>query len=146
MNKQLTLPEAHPMEVGVPPISGLPPANTKPVDAGEPGFAESFGAFLVQDGAIDALVLDRAYRATQATAERFDQVLTKLGLLSETDLAVEYSKYLSIPLVLPTEDPPELVLGHVLRADFVRRNKVMPLSSDGNELLIALVDPFNHDP
>jgi general secretion pathway protein E len=146
MNKQLTLPEDHAIEVAVPPISGLPPANTKPVDAGEPGFAESFGDFLVQDGAIDGLVLDRAHRATQATAERFDQVLTKLGLLSETDLAVEYSKYLSIPLVLPTEIPTEPVLGDALSADFVRRNKMMPLSSDGNELVIALVDPFNHDP
>jgi general secretion pathway protein E len=146
MNKQLTPPKDHPIEVAVPPILGLTPANTTPVDAGEPGFAESFGAFLVQDGAIDGLVLDRAHRATQATAERFDQVLTKLGLLSETDLAVEYSKYLSIPLVLRTEIPPETVLGDVLSADFVRRNKVMPLSSDGNELVIALVDPFNHDP
>ena len=105
MNKQLTLPEDHAIEVAVLPISGLPLANTKPVDAGEPGFAESFGAFLVQDGAIDGLVLDRAHRATQATTERFDQVLTKLGLLSETDLAFEYSKYLSIPLVLLTEIP-----------------------------------------
>jgi hypothetical protein len=106
MNKQLTLPEDHVIEVAVPRISGLPPANTKPVDAGEPGFAESFGAFLVQDGAIDGLVLDRAHRATQATAERFDQVLTKLGLLSETDLAVEYSKYLSIPLYCRPRYPP----------------------------------------
>ena len=146
MNKQLTLPEDRAIEIAVSPISGLTPPNTTPVDAGEPGFAESFGAFLVQDGAIDGLVLDRAHRATQATAERLDQVLTKLGLLSETDLAVEYSKYLSIPLVLPTEIPPEPVLGDVLSADFVRRNKVMPLSSDGNELVIALVDPFNHDP
>src|SRR5580704_6527029 len=142
MNKQLTLPEDHAIEVAV-PICGLTPADTTPVDAGEPGFAESFGTFLVQDGAIDSLVLDRAHRATQATSERFDQVLTKLGLLSETDLAVEYSKYLSIPLVLPTEIPPEPFLTDVLSTDFVRRNKVMPLSSDGNELMIALVDPFN---
>jgi general secretion pathway protein E len=146
MNKQLILLEDDAIEVAVPPISGLTQANTTPVDAGEPGFAESFGAFLVQDGAIDGLVLDRAHRATQATAERFDQVLTKLGLLSETDLAVEYSKYLSIPLVLPTEIPQEPVLGDALSADFVRRNKVIPLSSDGNGLVIALVDPFNHDP
>ena len=47
---------------------------------------------------------------------------------------------------MPTEIPPEPVLGDALRADFVRRNKVMPLSSDGNELVIALVDPFNHEP
>src|SRR5580704_18990545 len=133
MNKQLTLPEDHAIEVAVSPISGLTPAIATPIDAGEPGFAESFGVFLVQDGAIDSLVLDRAHRATQATTERFDQVLTKLGLLSETDLAVGYSKYLSIPLVLPMEIPPEPVLGEMLSADFVRRNKVMPLSSDSNE-------------
>jgi general secretion pathway protein E len=146
MNKQLTPPKDRPIEVAVPPIPGFTPANSTPVDASEPGFAESFGAFLVQDGAIDGFVLDRAHRATEATAERFDQVLTKLGLLSETDLTAEYSKYLSIPLVLPTEIPPAPVLGDVLSVDFVRRNKVMPLSCDGNALVIAMVDPFNHDP
>jgi hypothetical protein len=102
MNRQLPPPKDHPIEVAVPPIPGFTPANTTPIDASEPDFAESFGGFLVQDGAIDGLVLDRAHRATEATAQRLDQVLTKLGLLSETDLAAEYSKYLSIPLVLPT--------------------------------------------
>jgi general secretion pathway protein E len=131
----------------LPPVPGLTTqAIAVPVDAGEPGFADSFGAFLVQEGAVDRLVLDRAHRATQATTERFDHVLTKLGLLSDADLALAYSKYLSIPIALATEMPTEPVLGDILSADFVRRNKVLPLSSDKSDLVIALVDPFNHEP
>jgi general secretion pathway protein E len=131
----------------LPPIvAALTPAGAAPVDASEPDFADSFGAFLVQDGAIDRLVLDRAYRATRASAERFDQVLTKLGLLSETDLAAAYSKYLSIPVALAVDVPSKPVLIEVMSADFVRRNAVMPLRGEGNDLVLATVDPFNHDP
>jgi general secretion pathway protein E len=147
MNQQVSLPRENPTPVSPPPVPGLAtPAIAVPVDAGEPGFADSFGAFLVQEGAVDRLVLDRAHRATQATAERFDHVLTKLGLLSDADLALAYSKYLSIPIALATEMPTEPVLGDILSADFVRRNKVLPLSSDKSDLVIALVDPFNHEP
>jgi general secretion pathway protein E len=146
MNKQLSLPNETPIKVSSPPVPGRAEAHPAPLDSDEPGFAESFGTFLVEDGAIDRLVLDRAYRATQATAERFDQVLTKLGLLSETDLARAYSKYLSIPIALPTEIPPGPILDDTLSADFVRRNRVMPLSSDDNNLMIATVDPFNREP
>jgi general secretion pathway protein E len=146
MNKQVALPNSASFEIPPPAIAGFADANTASLDAGAPDFAERFGAFLVENGAIDRLVLDRAHRATQATAERFDQVLTKLGLLSENDLAAAYSKYLSIPLGSPVEIPPEPVLGDVLGASFVRRNKVMPLSADGNDLVLAVVDPFNPEP
>jgi general secretion pathway protein E len=146
MNQQLSLPNEVSIEVSPPPVPGLAEAHPAPVDASEPGFAESFGAFLVQDGAVDRLILDRAHRATQATAERLDEVLTKLGLLSEADLALAYSKYLSIPIARPDEIPPGRVIGDALSADFVRRNRVMPLSDDDSDLVIATVDPFNHEP
>jgi general secretion pathway protein E len=149
MNKQI-VPSKESSPAIVSPLSSavaeLTPVSVAPVDASESGFADSFGSFLVQDGAIDRLVLDRAYRATRASAERFDQVLTKLGLLSETDLAAAYSKYLSTPVALATEIPAGPVLSEVMSTDFVRRNRVMPLSGDGNDLVLATVDPFNHDP
>ncbi|HZP79818.1 MAG TPA: ATPase, T2SS/T4P/T4SS family [Pseudolabrys sp.] len=121
-------------------------ATPAPVGADDPAFAESFGGFLVQDGAIDHLVLERAHRATQATGERFDQVLTKLGLLSDNDLALAYCKYLSIPIAQPAELPPEPILVDTLGADFVRRNRIMPLAATQSSVVVAVVDPFNDEP
>ena len=146
MNQQLARSKQAPTLVSPPPVPGLTAHSTKPIAAEDPGFAESFGTFLVQDGLIDRLVLDRAHRATQATAERFDHVLTKLGLLSDSDLALAYSKYLSIPIVLSTEIPSGPILGDTLDPGFVRRSKGVPLSIDGNDLLIAVVDPFDQEP
>lgn len=151
MNKHIMLSKDSSPDVASPTVlssalARTAPTNGAPVDASEPGFAESFGSFLVQEGAIDPLVLDRAQRATQASAERFDHVLTKLGLLPETDLAVAYSKYLSIPVALPTEMPTGPILNELMGADFVRRNRVLPLSAGTNALMVAVVDPFDQDP
>jgi general secretion pathway protein E len=151
MNKPFVPPKDSSLDVVSPTVLPSVPArtapkNVAPADANEPGFAESFGSFLVQEGAVDPLVLDRAQRATRASAERFDQVLTKLGLLSEADLVVAYSRYLSIPIAIPTEIPAGPVLNELLGADFVRRNRVLPLAADANALKLAVVDPFDQDP
>ena len=53
------------------------------VDALSPAFAEEFGTFLLGGRAIDELALQRSQRAARQSGERFDHVLTKLGLVSE---------------------------------------------------------------
>jgi len=123
------------------PTSG-PPVS----DVYDPHFAESFGAFLVNHAIVDRLVLDRARRAARTTGERFDQVFAKLGLLSETDLAGALSRYLSIPIVLPADIPDAAILPELITADFVGRNKLMPLRSDSDRLMVGVTDPLNDEP
>src|SRR5215470_2938457 len=91
------------------------------------GFPQEFGAFLAEEAIVDRAVLERARRAAYTTGERFDHALTKLGLVSEGDLAVSLSKYLSIPLATAALLPAAPVLAERVGADFVRRNRVMPL-------------------
>jgi len=43
-------------------------------------FEEGFGHFLVEQGIVGRLVLERAATAARKTGERLDRVLTKLGL------------------------------------------------------------------
>src|SRR5205807_823704 len=85
-------------------------------------------------------------RAAHTTGERFDHVLTKLGLVSEGDLAVSLSKYLSIPLATPALIPAAPVLAERVGADFVRRNRLMPLAIADGRLAIGVTDPFNDEP
>jgi general secretion pathway protein E len=112
----------------------------------DPEFAERFAGFLAGGHMIDPAVLDRARRAARTTGERLDQVLTKLGLISEADLAVALSGYLSIPMVTPDCIPAEPILADVVDIDFVRRNRIVPLAVNDDSLTIGVVDPFHDEP
>jgi general secretion pathway protein E len=121
-----------------------PPA----VNYGDPklDFVSALGIFLVDQKIIDRTVLDRAGSAARKTGERFDRVLTKLGLISEADLAMALSKFLSIPLVAPADVPMEPVLTDLIDANFVRNNKIVPLVVDDQAITVGTTDPFNHEP
>src|SRR5262249_4654794 len=82
----------------------------------------------------------------RSTGERFDQVLTKLGLIAEADLALALAKYLSLPLASAAHMPAEPVLAGKVAADFVRRNRIMPLAVAHGTLAVGVVDPFNDEP
>jgi general secretion pathway protein E len=115
-------------------------------DPWAPDFAESLGAFLTARDLVEPSAVDRARRAASATGERFDHVLTKLGLLSESGLATTLSEYLSIPAVSHEHIPTEPLLSELLDRDFIRRNRIMPLSANGETLAIGVTDPFNDEP
>jgi general secretion pathway protein E len=95
---------------------------------------------------IDDATLDRAQRAARTTTERFDRVLTKLGLLSETDLTNALCEYLELPPGSATEAPAEPILPLVIQPDFVRRNRVLPLAIADDALVVGVTDPFNEEP
>jgi general secretion pathway protein E len=115
-------------------------------DVHAPAFAQDFGAFLIEEAIVERSVLERARRAAHTTGERFDHVLTKLGLVSDSDLAVSLSKYLSIPLATSALVPAAPVLVDRVGAEFVRRNRIMPLAVDDRRLTVGVTDPLNDEP
>jgi general secretion pathway protein E len=82
--------------------------------SGDRDVADTLGAFLIDRGLIDNATLDRAVRATRTAAERLDRVLTKLGLLSETDLTAALCDFLSMPPASLGDVPAEPVLPAVI--------------------------------
>jgi len=115
-------------------------------DVWAPDFSESFGAFLVAGNVIDPAVLDRARRAAATSGERFDLVLTRLGLVSENDLVIALSRYLDMPVALAAHIPSEPLLADLIGPDFVRRNRVIPLGLEADRLTVGVTDPFNEEP
>jgi general secretion pathway protein E len=105
-----------------------------------------FSTFLINERIIDQTIFDRADSAARKTGERFDQVLTKLGLLSEADLVVAASRYLSIPVVRLSDLPTEQVAVDIVDAEFVRRNGILPLAIDDIALTVGVTDLFNSEP
>ncbi|MCL4766555.1 MAG: Flp pilus assembly complex ATPase component TadA [Hyphomicrobiaceae bacterium] len=94
---------------------------------------------------LDELTVRRAQRAREQSGERFDVVLTRLGLISEVELAAAISEYTGIPLISASEMPDAPLLGDKLHASFVRANLVVPAAEDGNTVAVAVADPFNSE-
>lgn len=115
-------------------------------DAKSPAFVEALGAFLVRERVIDELALQRSQRAALQSGERFDHVLTKLGLVSEADLSKFLGKFLGIPQLdaseTPLESPP---LGEIPER-FLKANRLLPLSREGGRLKLAITDPLDLEP
>jgi general secretion pathway protein E len=109
-------------------------------------FESGFATFLIDQKITERSVLDRAGSAARKIGERFDRVLTKLGLLSEADLATALSRFLSIPLVSAADVPMEPVLADISAPDFIRRNKIMPLAVGDGKVTVGTTDPFNQEP
>lgn len=109
-------------------------------------FEEEFGSFLIAEKAIESAVLDRAVSAGRKSGERLDRVLTKLGLIADDNLTAALSKFLSLAIVRTQDIPLERVLPDVVEADFVRRNRILPLSLIDGVLSVGVTDPLNSEP
>lgn len=111
----------------------------KPTEA---PFAEAFADVLLGEALVDAAAISRARRAAEAASERLDLVLVKLGLISESDLCIAYAAYCGLPLVGPGDLPEQPILADRLKLSFLKANRILPISFDGRNLLIATADPF----
>ena len=106
-------------------------------------FIETLGPFLVERGKLDSVGLDRAERLRAETGERLDHILTKLGLVSETDMAEAFSVGLALPLVTASDFPAEPVLDEKISVNFLREARVVPIADTAEGLEVAMSDPLD---
>ena len=112
-------------------------------DPCEEKLVEKLARFLSQRGVIDDLAMHRALRAQRQSGERFDLVLTRLGLIAEADLAGLVADFLGLPLVHPRQLPEVPLLTDRLQLPFLKSNRIIPVADRGDSLLVAVADPFN---
>ena len=97
-------------------------------------FDQSLGEFLVRQGKLDAAGLERARRLSESQGGRVDQVLIKLGLVSEQDMAEAFAAELDLPLALAGDFPDAPVLPNKVSIKFLkeaRRYAGGPGAGDG---------------
>jgi general secretion pathway protein E len=92
---------------------------------------------------LDELALHRAIRAQRQSGERFDLVLTRLGLIAEADLARLLAEFLGLPLLDPSQLPETPLMADRLQLQFLKGNRIVPVADRGDSLLVAVADPFN---
>jgi general secretion pathway protein E len=98
---------------------------------------------LVQRGKLDPSGFERALRLQSETGERVDLLLTKLGQVSERDLADALSTQLKLPIVEACDYPSEPILADRLSAKFLQEFRALPLSDSPDGILLAMADPLD---
>jgi general secretion pathway protein E len=119
--------------------------NSNLMDLGEADEAASTDVadLLIEWGKLDPSALERALRLQQETGERVDRLLTKLGQVSDRDMAAALSEKLELPLATPGDYPVEPVLENKLSAKFLKEFRVLPLSDAPDRLRLAMADPLD---
>jgi general secretion pathway protein E len=98
---------------------------------------------LVESGATTTAAVERARRAAELSDARIDQVLTKLGLVKEDDIARGWSKLLRMPVFDTANLPAEPACSDKLSPRFIRDCGVIPVAEDDNSVGIAVLDPLD---
>ena len=122
---------------------------TPQLDAADPRseeFVAALAAYLTQRGALDELAVHRAQRAQKQSGERFDLVLTRLGLLPDVEMARLLADFLGMPLAEAKDLPQVPLLTEHLELNFLASNRLIPLAEQGETIVVATADPFNTDP
>jgi general secretion pathway protein E len=121
-----------------------------PVDGVESGGREraaadpsAFARHLVDIGKFQFTAFERAKHLAAESNEPLEYVLTKLGLISERDLAEAMAQFLNLPLATVADYPAEPVLEDQLAQKFLREAKVIPLKELPNSVAVAMVNPLD---
>ena len=105
--------------------------------------ARELTEILIQTGKLDRQGLDRAANLGSSTGERLDIVLTRLGLVSEEDMAHALAEHLDVPVARVEHYPDAPVLADTLTSPFLWRSRILPLEDQDDVLVVALADPLD---
>lgn len=105
----------------------------------EPAIAER----LLSSGRLDHQTLERARRAQQDGGGHFADVLIKLGIVSERDVAAALAEELGLDLVLPGDFPDRAVTDFDINVKYLRQARVLPLPDTPGGMPLAMADPLD---
>jgi general secretion pathway protein E len=102
-----------------------------------------FGRYLVDNGKLADAALERAERARADEGERLEVVLTRLGLISERDLAQALAGFLDLPLATTAEFPDAPILEDKLGRKFLRERHLIPIEDRADAIVVAMAYPLD---
>jgi general secretion pathway protein E len=104
---------------------------------------KAFCQWLIAQGRLSEAALMRADLVAAESHERFEAVLTRLGLISEQDLAKAFATFLSLPLTLADQFPDTAILPDKLNPGFLKSAQIIPLFEAEDGLHVATVHPLD---
>ncbi|HEY1615373.1 MAG TPA: type II secretion system ATPase GspE [Rhizomicrobium sp.] len=118
-------------------------ADSTQTDGETPARAFSFAEHLIASGKVQAAAVERAQHVAVESQERLESVLTRLGLVSERDLAEALSHFLRLPLAVAADYPQQPLLEEQLGRKFLREARVLPLKEVGEGVVVAMGNPLD---
>jgi len=106
-------------------------------------FERALADLLLARGRVDARALDRALRVKTGNDERLLELLPKLGLVAERDVAEAAAEILKLPLVSPRDYPTLPLYEGKISARFLRDSRVLPLAESDEGVIVAMADPID---
>ena len=106
-------------------------------------FMRDLAQRLIEAGKLQPSGLDRALRVNTETGENLASALTKLGLVSENDLAATYAEALGLKLVARPEFPDEPLFDDRLSFRFLRQARAVPIEQGPDGVVLAMADPLD---
>ena len=103
---------------------------------------QELGDWLVASGKLSAADLQRAKQVHQLSGGSFIQVLVRLGLVAERDIAQELVNHQGWQLLSAEDYPQEPVQDEGLISPlYMREQQVLPIADDGQVLRLAMLNP-----
>ena len=96
---------------------------------------------LLSRGKVTAVDLARAVRLQQEDGGTLDEILLRLGFVSDRDLAEAHAEIEGLPLVRGESFPQEPLFENLLSVDFLTNAKALPVVEDASGVLLAMADP-----
>ena len=96
---------------------------------------------LLSRGKVTAVDLARAVRLQQEDGGTLDEILLRLGFVSDRDLAEAHAEIEGLPLVRGESFPQEPLFENLLSVNFLTNAKALPVVEDASGVLLAMADP-----
>ena len=105
--------------------------------------SDALTSHLTKLGKLSAEQLERARAAARDASEPVEAVLTKLGLVSERDLAAAFASVLDLRIVGLAEMPAEALPISDISIAFLRHYKLLPLTVTEKDIVVAMARPID---
>ncbi|WGS88637.1 GspE/PulE family protein [Methylomonas sp. UP202] len=102
---------------------------------------ENLVELLLEKRLMTTEAIDRARSAARASKTPFSAVATKLGLITEYEMAKVFAEMLEIDVVRRPDFPESIISIDRLNPHFLRTKKVLPLGIDPRNVALAMADP-----
>jgi general secretion pathway protein E len=108
-------------------------------------FERSVAARLIANGRLESAAAERAFRLRTGSEDRFEQILTRLGIVHEKDVAQAIAEELELPLATAA-DYPDAPVVEAASAKFLRQARVLPIADTPDAIALAMVNPLDPQP
>ena len=115
------------------------------LEAGLPadGMTGAVESLVRKHGLLTSEAAARAVTVQAETGERFESVITRLGLVSEQALAGAFAKDSGLHLLAVSDLPAVALPDAQPSAAFLREQRALPLAMEEGRLVLALANPFD---